>query len=87
MKHSGSGAGRQLEEIKSSIEAYYIVRIDSPSGTITYIGKALAGTATSAATWQIKRIEDVSTETIILFADGNTSFDNVWNDRASLTYS
>lgn len=57
-----------------------------------YIGEADPGTATSSALWRIKRIEvvidvggreDLST----LWADGNASFDNIWDDRLSLSYS
>lgn len=61
--------------------------IDEASATVTYIGKAEPGTAESASGWQIKRIQVVGSETIITFADGNASFDNVWDNRAALSYS
>lgn len=61
-------------------------RIDEASGTVTYIGSAQPGSAASAASWQIKKI-DSSSGTIITFADGDGLFNNVWNDRASLSYS
>ena len=67
-------------------ESVYTTRIDEASGTVTYIGTANPGTATSAASWQIKKI-DSTNPTSILFADGDSSFNNVWNDRASLSYS
>ncbi len=53
---------------------------------IDYVGEAAIGTATSAALWRIKRV-DSATGIIILWADGNASFDNVWDNRASLSYS
>lgn len=64
----------------------FATRIDEASATVTYIGSAAPGTAASAASWLIKKI-DSSSGTIITFADGDPQFNNVWNDRASLTYS
>lgn len=55
---------------------------------IIYRGNALPGTAESAASWRIERITiqaDGDVET--LFADGNDSFDNIWTNRASLSYT
>lgn len=62
-------------------------RVDEATSTVTYVGKAEIGTSAASALWQIQKIELVSTETIITWADGNNSFDNVWSDRASLSYS
>ena len=66
------------------------VRTDTDGATpeTIYRGKANPGTATSAASWRVERIViagdgDVS----ILFADGNDSYDNIWDNRASLSYS
>ena len=55
-------------------------------GTLTYIGNAAIGSATSAAVWQIKRLDETS-GLIKLWADGNANFDNIWDNRASLSYS
>lgn len=65
----------------------YDVRIDEVSDTTTYVGKTVPGNLTSSDTWQIQRITVDGTETIIEFADGNATFDNVWDDRAILEYS
>lgn len=54
-------------------------------GALTYIGNAPIGSATSAAVWQIKRLETPGLTK--LWADGNDNFDNVWDNRASLSYS
>ena len=54
---------------------------------ITYVGKAKLGTATSDAGWQILRIERSSTITAIQYANGSTRYNQVWDDRASLSYS
>lgn len=62
-------------------------RIDK-DGDFTYVGKAEPGEATSASTWRISRIdESASPDMIILWADGDVNFDNVWDARASIDYS
>lgn len=61
--------------------------IDAVNSTTTYIGKAKTGTATSSASWQIKKISTSSTITTINYADGDDIYNNVWDDRLSLTYS
>lgn len=61
---------------------------DAGSGTL-YQGWAEPGTATSASSWRIRRIVTSGTpeDTAITFADGNRNFDNIWDDRAVLSYS
>jgi hypothetical protein len=66
--------------------AAFSIQIDVASSTVTYIGKAVPGTATSSSTWQIKKIDSTS-GTSILFASGNSNFDKVYDNRASLSYS
>lgn len=56
-------------------------------GSTTYLGYANPGTATSAATWAIKKIVETSNDVSITWADGTSDFDNVWDDRLILTYS
>jgi hypothetical protein len=63
------------------------VRIDdATTANITYIGKATIGSATSSAVWQIQRLDE-SSGLVKTWADSNASFDNVWDDRASLSYA
>ena len=59
---------------------------DTTTASVTYIGKAPSGTATSSAKWSIQKIDE-SSGVVITWADGNDNEDNVWDDRASLTYS
>lgn len=59
---------------------------DSTTANVTYIGKAPIGTATSTARWQIASLNTAS-GLIKTWADGDDLFNNVWDDRASLTYS
>jgi len=55
------------------------------TGTLTYVGNAVTGTATSAAAWKIKEITNASGD--IVWADGDGLYNNVWDNRASLTYT
>lgn len=67
-----------------SIEAERTLRIEE-GATYTYIGKASVGASESGAVWQIKRITNATGDT--LFADGDALADNVWDSRASLSYT
>lgn len=64
----------------------YAVRVDEASSTITYVGQAVPGTATSSASWSIKRI-DTTSGTVILWANGTAAFTQIWDNRAALPYS
>ncbi len=66
-------------------QSNYAVRT-ATSGDITYVGQAAIGSLTSSAVWQIKKLDETS-GSIITWADGDDSFDNIWDNRASLTYS
>lgn len=63
-------------------------RVDFVSETVAYVGEAQPGTATTAALWRIKRVtlgpgDDVTEQ----WAGGSAAFSQVWDDRASLSYS
>jgi hypothetical protein len=83
--------GSQVAQVTGSITATtvntsYAVRSDSASATITYVGKAEIGSNESSPVWQIMRITSgVSGETIEYAGTG--LFDQVWANRASLTYA
>ncbi|KKS24841.1 MAG: hypothetical protein A2736_00370 [Candidatus Yanofskybacteria bacterium RIFCSPHIGHO2_01_FULL_41_27] len=62
----------------------FTLRLDTV-GDIDYVGEAAIGTATSAASWRIKRVD--STTGVIIQWAGTGVFDQVWNNRASLSYS
>lgn len=64
--------------------AAYAFKMDD-TGTYKYLGEAQPGTATSAAEWRIQRI--TNSDSTITWADGDGDFDNVWDDRATLSYS
>ena len=71
----------------------YIIRMAYAGTVLTYIGKALPGTATSAAGWQLMKLTyDGTNNTQVDFpqdASGNQSnlFAFIWDSRAGYTYA
>lgn len=51
---------------------------------LVYLGKSVAGTATSAGSWQIKRYN--KSAGTMTFADDITAFTKTWDDRTSYGY-
>lgn len=74
-----------LEELAVLTAGNYSLRLVT-SGVYTYIGVADPGSSEGSAVWQVKRMDETS-GLIILFADGDDSFDNIWSNYASLSYS
>lgn len=70
-----------------SVLKVYKTYIDEASATITYIGKASTSALTSNAVWQIMKMEISGSITTITYADGDSEFNNIWDNRASLSYS
>ena len=58
---------------------------DSGNRNLMYTGTAATGSATSSAAWKISRYNMASGA--IQYADGNENFDNIWDNRESLSYS
>lgn len=55
---------------------------------VTYRGDAVPGTATSASAWRVTRLTMQSDgDTEILYADGDDLYNNIWDNRLSLSYS
>ncbi len=63
------------------------LRYDGDSDTVQYIGEAPFGSSENSAVWRIHRLTYTGGSIALEWADGNDYFDNVWADRASLTYS
>ena len=84
MPHLGELAALVHEMSKAPV---YALQYDYIDATTSYRGEAHPGSATSDAAWRIQRItisgDDLATE----WADGSSAFSQVWDDRASLTYS
>ena len=74
-----------------NIQGYPLTALfDYSGGSVpVYIGLALPGAATSAASWQIKKFtyDANNNVTAIKYAGGTAQFTNIYDDRASLTYS
>lgn len=68
--------------------AFDIARIDVASGTVTYVGKAPPTTPTSVPQWKIIRLTSTSGGNLTLeYAGGAAKYNQVWDNRASLSYS
>jgi len=65
----------------------YAKIIDDLEDGTTYIGEADAGSSESDPVWRIKQIVETGPDVKITWADGDTNFDNIWDNRASLSYS
>lgn len=61
--------------------------VDEASSTVTYVGEAAVGSSLSTALWRIKRLTQSGTVLLIEWADGDSNFNNIWDNRASLSYS
>lgn len=80
-----------VEDISTAIASLtassdYLLLLDEAALTITYIGEAIPLTTTAQAKWRIKVLETTGPDIAIKWADGSTSFDKVWDDRATYTY-
>lgn len=62
----------------------YTTRTEQTSLYI-YCGEALPGADEADPVWKVKRYN--KTTLVVLWADGNSDLDNVWNDYLSLSYS
>ena len=62
-----------------------VSEIDTTNNPTFYFGDAPMGATTSQAVWRIYRIT-VSGVVSIKWADGDSEFNNVWDDRTTLTY-
>ena len=75
-------------EVNASVtipEVYYESRNDTTTdANLVYLGKAVPGSASSAAAWQIKRYNKSAGH--MSFADDDTTFTKIWDDRTSYTY-
>lgn len=70
-------------------EQYAYVAAGNGVGQVEYQAWGAAGTATSAAGWRIRKFTYNSTSGItkIEWAGGTDKFDQIWDDRTSLSYS
>lgn len=76
-------------QLLESYTLYTIMLEYDGSNNPIYIGYAIPGSIVSSATWRIKKMtyDIVNNPTNIQWADGNTNFDNIWDNRATYSYS
>jgi hypothetical protein len=68
---------------QSNKEKKEAVRIDdTTTPDVTYFGWAPTGMTDSEEKWCIMKMDETS-GVVILWADGNDQYDNVWDDRAT----
>lgn len=63
---------------------------DGSSTTVNYYGEALRASLTSDPVWKIIRITYSGvdgTNFVVEDAEGNDGYKNIWDNRASLTYT
>jgi hypothetical protein len=74
----------RAQDIGGSSQTVTRCEYDSVNLNYLYTGHADPGSSTADPVWRISRY-DFSNG--IMYADGNQNFDNIWDDRESLTYS
>jgi len=63
-------------------------RYDQVDATTAYLGEAVVGTLEAKPSWRIQKLIFTAGGSVtILFADGDSNFNNVWADRATLSYA
>lgn len=74
------------ENSVNAASAPFAQRVDEASPTVTYAGVAAVGALTADPLWRIKKITDSGGDVTVEWADGDALFNNIWDNRASLTY-
>lgn len=72
--------------IPSNTSAEQQILIDTSVSGTTYFGYSAPGIPTDKPFWKIMKMVETSILTTIKYADSNQLYDNVWDDRTSLTY-
>ena len=62
----------------------YALKYDE-GATYTYQGEAAPGSLITDPVWRIKRLTNA--DNTIVWADGDSNFDNAWDDHLTLSYS
>jgi len=63
-------------------------RTDVASSTVTYIGKALVGSLTSASVWKVSRMtsDNPTAGSVFIQYTDSGNYTQIWDNRAGLTY-
>jgi hypothetical protein len=84
-EHGAAGdisTGRRLKYVQDVPMAILVDEV----GNVTYVGFSKPGILPSQELWRIMRITENGGETTIEFANGKDTFENLWTNRASLSY-
>lgn len=81
VRYRDTGDGVHAQEVEVPA---YIWRFDPDMDDPQYMGHARPGTTDADAGWAIRQITSNHT---IKWADGDSLMNNVWDDRAALTYA
>ena len=83
----------QIAAIKTSVNAldnkifFDPVLIDEGNPNVIYKGFASPSAKLDEPVWAIQKITHLNDVCSYQWADGNKNFDNIWNNRAELTYA
>ena len=77
--------GLELYRLRKAALDEALIMEDTGAG-ILYVGTAPAGSSPSDPVWKIKQILTSGLVLRILWADGDSQYDNIWDNRASLIY-
>ena len=82
-----SDVGYNDTHIGGTTGGFLIWNIDKASVPgMTFIGAAPPNTLSTAAVWKILVIDNTTAITRIRYAESNSRFDKVWDDRAGYAY-
>ncbi len=81
-----------IEELKAKVEGindktmYLPVKEDNTTANTIYKGFAVPGAKDTDPVWAVLRVTNNKGIVSYQWADGNMSFDNIWNERTKLNY-
>jgi hypothetical protein len=87
LKKIGTGQTKDIDLLHAEELTKFTVKIDEPDSDTAYYGFAEPGTLTSDDKWRILKKTVSGNVTSYLWCDSDLKFDNIWDNRASLTYS
>ena len=70
-----------------AMPSVYAERNDFVGEDIIYQGEAAPGSLPSDPVWRIRKVVFIGDDSFKYWADGDSLFDNVWDNRLSLDYS
>src|SRR5690606_36819913 len=74
---------------EQQLQTQYLTQRQERVGDIVYFGFAVPGSATDAEVWLVARADETNypDEFNLEWAEGETTFNKTWDDRATYSYS